>query len=33
MTELSIDPRLSANEKDEISKRIYKIVNDVLKGE
>ncbi len=33
MTELSIDPRLSDNEKDEISKRIYEIANDVLKGE
>lgn len=33
MTELSIDPRLSDDEKDEISKRIYEIANDVLKGE
>lgn len=33
MTELSIDPRLSDDEKDEISKRIYQIANDVLKGE
>lgn len=33
MTELSIDPRLSDDEKEEISKRIYEIANDVLKGE
>lgn len=33
MTELSIDSRLSDDEKDEISKRIYEIANDVLKGE
>lgn len=33
MTELSIDPRLSDDEKQEISKRIYEIANDVLKEE
>ncbi|CAI3202453.1 helix-turn-helix domain-containing protein [Clostridium neonatale] len=33
MTELSIDPRLSDDEKNEISKCIYQIANDVLKGE
>ena len=33
MTELSIDPRLSNDEKEQISKRIYEIANDVLKGE
>ncbi|KAI3350118.1 helix-turn-helix transcriptional regulator [Clostridium botulinum] len=33
MTELSIDPRLSDDEKEEFSKRIYEIANDLLKGE
>ena len=33
MTELFIDPRLSDDEKNEISKRIYEIASDVLRVE
>ncbi len=33
MTEISIDPRLSSDEKEEFAKQVYKIANDLFKKE
>lgn len=33
MTEISIDPRLTPEEKDEFSKRVYEIANELIKKE